>query len=70
MDGNVHMYKARLVAKGYSQSLGVDYVEPLSPVAKIKSIRVLLAIAAFHDYEIGQMDVQTAFLNGRLTEHV
>ena len=70
MDGNVHTYKARLVAKGYSQTLGVDYDETFSPVAKIKSIRVLLAIAAFHDYEIWQMDVKTDFLNGKLAEDV
>ena len=58
MDGNVHTYKVRLVAKGFSQTLGVDYDETLSPVAKIKSIRVLLSIAEFHDYEIWQMDVK------------
>ncbi|KAI3790231.1 hypothetical protein L2E82_03122 [Cichorium intybus] len=70
MDGKVHTYKARLVAKGFTQTLGVDYDETFSPVAKIKSIRIMLAIAAFHDYEIWQMDVKTAFLNGKLTEDV
>ena len=52
MDGNVHTFKARLVAKGYTQIQGIDYDETFSPVAKIKSIRILLAIATFHDYEI------------------
>ncbi|KAJ9551125.1 hypothetical protein OSB04_015170 [Centaurea solstitialis] len=70
MDGNVHTFKARLVAKGYTQTQGIDYDETFSPVAKIKSIRILLAIAAFHDYEIWQMDVKTAFLNGKLDEDV
>ncbi|KAJ9535962.1 hypothetical protein OSB04_un000872 [Centaurea solstitialis] len=70
MDGNVHTFKARLVAKGYTQTQGIDYDETFSPVAKIKSIRILLAIAAFHDYEISQMDVKTAFLNGKLDEDV
>jgi len=70
MDGKVHTYKARLVAKGFSQIPRVDYDETFSPVAKIKSIRKLLAIAAFHDYEIWQMDVKTAFLNGKLVEDV
>ena len=70
MDGNVHIHKARLVAKGFKQIQGVDYDETFSPVAMLKSIRILLAIAAFYDYEIWQMDVQTAFLNGNLSEDV
>ncbi|GJY29855.1 retrotransposon protein, putative, ty1-copia subclass [Tanacetum coccineum] len=68
MDGKVHTYKARLVAKGYTQTYGIDYEETFSPVAKIKSIRIMLAIAAFHDYEIWQME--TTFLNEKLTEDV
>ncbi|KAK8652311.1 hypothetical protein V6N13_061332 [Hibiscus sabdariffa] len=70
MDGNVQTYKGRLVAKGYRQIRGIDYDETFSPVAMFKSIRILLAIAAFHDYEIWQMDVKTAFLNGKLEEDV
>lgn len=52
MDGKVHTFNARLVAKGFSQTQGIDYDETFYPVAKIKSIRVLLAIAAYYDYEI------------------
>ena len=70
MDGNVHTYKARLVAKGFTQTHGVDYDETFSPVAMLKSIRILVAIAAYYDYEIWQMDVKTAFLNGNLEEDV
>ncbi|GJT00713.1 retrotransposon protein, putative, ty1-copia subclass [Tanacetum coccineum] len=70
MDGNIHTYKARLVAKGFTQTYGVDYEETFSPVADIKAIRILIAIAAYYDYEIWQMDVKTAFLNGRLNEDV
>ncbi|KAK9020300.1 hypothetical protein V6N11_054789 [Hibiscus sabdariffa] len=70
MDGNVQTYKGRLVAKGFRQIHGVDYDETFSPVAMIKSIRILLVVAAFHDYEIWQMDVKTAFLNGKLEEDV
>ena len=52
MDVNVHIYKARLVAKGFRQIQGVDYEETFSPVAMLKSVRILLAIAAYYDYEI------------------
>ncbi|GKF85898.1 retrotransposon protein, putative, ty1-copia subclass, partial [Tanacetum coccineum] len=70
MDGNVHIYKARLVAKGYTQTFLVDYEETFSPVADIAAIRILISIVAFYDYEIWQMDVKTAFLNGYLDEDV
>ncbi|KAK1643193.1 hypothetical protein QYE76_060998, partial [Lolium multiflorum] len=69
-DGNITVYKARLVAKGFRQIQGVDYDETFSPVAKLKSVRILLAIAAFFDYEIMQMDVKTAFLNGDIEEEL
>ncbi|PKI59454.1 hypothetical protein CRG98_020144 [Punica granatum] len=70
MDSNVITFKGRLVAKGFEQVHGVDYDETFSPVAMLKSIRILLAIAAYYDYEIWQMDVKTTFLNGRLLEDV
>ncbi|GJU32095.1 retrotransposon protein, putative, ty1-copia subclass [Tanacetum coccineum] len=70
MDGKVHTFKARLVAKGYTQTYGVDYGETFSPVANIRAIRILLAIAMYCDYEIWKIDVKTAFLNGHLSEDV
>ncbi|GJW72431.1 retrotransposon protein, putative, ty1-copia subclass [Tanacetum coccineum] len=70
MDGIVHTYKARLVAKGYTQTYGVDYEETFSPVANIRAIRILIAIAAFYVNEIWQMDVKTVFLNGYLNEDI
>ena len=70
MEGNVITYKARLVAKGYRQRQGIDFEETFSPVAMFKSIRIVLAIATHYDYEIWQMDVKTAFLNGNLSEEV
>ncbi|GJU81630.1 retrotransposon protein, putative, ty1-copia subclass [Tanacetum coccineum] len=70
MDGNIHTYKARLIEKGFTQAYGVDYKETFLPVADIKSIRILIAIATYYDYEIWQMDFKTAFLNGCLNEYI
>ena len=69
-DGNVIVYKAQLVAKGFRQVQGVDYDETFSPVAMLKSVWIMLEIAAFYDYEVWQMDVKTAFLNGFLEEEL
>ena len=63
-------YKARLVVKGFRQRQGVDCEETFSPVAMLKSIRVLLAIAAHYDYEVWQLDVKTTFLNGFVEEEI
>nr|GEW86439.1 hypothetical protein [Tanacetum cinerariifolium] len=70
MDGEVHTYKAHLVAKGFTQTPGFDYEETFYPVADIRAIRILIAMAAFYDYEIWQMDVKTGFFNGYLNEEV
>ena len=69
-DGSVERYKARLVAKGYSQLYGIDFTETFAPVVRFSSLRAILAIAAAADYEIHQMDVKTAFLNGDLDEDI
>ena len=69
-DGNVTVYKDRLVAKDFRQVQAVDYDETFSPIVMLKSVRIMLAISAFYDYEIWQMDVQTAFLNGFLKEEL
>ena len=63
-DSSVTIYKARIVAKGFRQVQGVDYNEIFSLVYMLKSVRIMLAVAAF--YEIWQMDVKIAFLNGFL----
>nr|GEV92916.1 retrovirus-related Pol polyprotein from transposon TNT 1-94 [Tanacetum cinerariifolium] len=70
MDRNIHTYKARLVAKGYTQTPWIDYEETFSSVAEIRAIRILIAIAAYYNYQIWQMDVKTSFLNGYLNEEV
>ncbi|GJT89456.1 retrovirus-related pol polyprotein from transposon TNT 1-94 [Tanacetum coccineum] len=62
--------KARLIAKGYRQEEGIDFEESFAPVARIKSIRILVANAANKNMTIYQMDVKTTFLNGELREEV
>jgi hypothetical protein len=69
-DGFISRLKVRLVAEGYSQIEGIDYLETFASVAKMTSIRMVLAIAAANDFEVKQMDVKTAFLNADLDEEI
>ncbi|KAL8090000.1 hypothetical protein AgCh_039456 [Apium graveolens] len=69
-DGVVTRNKARLVAKGYSQAEGIDYDETYAPVARLEAIRIFLAFATFSNFKVYQMDVKSAFLNGKLDEEV
>jgi hypothetical protein len=62
--------KARLVAKGYSQVEGLDFGETYAPVARLESIRILLAYATHHGFKLYQMDMKSAFLNGPIKEEV
>jgi hypothetical protein len=62
--------KARLVAKRYSQVEGLDFDQTYAPVARLESIRILLAYATYHDFKLYQMDVKSAFLNGPIKEEV
>src|SRR3954462_16015959 len=55
--------KARLVAQGYSQVEGIDYGETFAPVARLESIRLLIAYASHHNFKLQQMYVKNAFLN-------
>jgi hypothetical protein len=68
--GVVTRNKARLVAKGYAQVAGLDFEETFAPVARLESIRILLAYAAHHSFRLFQMDVKSAFLNGPIKEEV
>ena len=69
-EGNMICNKARLVAQGYSQMEGVDYDETFAPVARMESIKILLALACHLKFKFYQMDVKTTFLNGFLKEDV
>ena len=62
--------KARLVAQGFTQVEGLDFGETFAPVARLEAIRILLAYACSHNIKLFQMDIKSAFLNGRISELV
>ena len=69
-NGVLERRKARCVAKGYTQEKDIDYQETFAPVMRLDSLRILLALVANWDYELEQMDVTTAFLNGKLEDEL
>ena len=69
-NGSLNKYKARLEAKGFHQTLGVDFSETYSPVIKPSTIRVVLALVVQEGWDIRQLDVNNAFINGHLQENV
>ncbi|KAL0420697.1 UNVERIFIED_CONTAM: Retrovirus-related Pol polyprotein from transposon RE1 [Sesamum latifolium] len=70
IERNVNKYKARLIVKGYAQEYGIDYNEDFAPVARMETIRLILALAAQKQWTIYQLDVKSAFLHGELKENV
>jgi hypothetical protein len=65
-DGSVSRYKARLVAKDYAQTYGIDYEETYSPVAKMTTVRIIIAMVVAKGWSLHQMDVKNVFLHGDL----
>nr|GEX02203.1 zinc finger, CCHC-type [Tanacetum cinerariifolium] len=70
VDGTIVKFKARLVIQGFKQKSGIDYFDTYALVARLSTIRLLIAIASIHNLIVYQMDVKTTFLNGELEEEV
>lgn len=69
-DGSINKFKARLVAKGYIQRHGIDFDEVFAPVARIETVRFIIALAASKGWQVHHLDVKTAFMHGDLKEEV
>nr|GEV91734.1 ribonuclease H-like domain, reverse transcriptase, RNA-dependent DNA polymerase [Tanacetum cinerariifolium] len=69
-NGKIIKHKARLVAKGYVQEHGIDYDEVFYPAARMETVRLILALSAYHGWEVHHLDVKSAFLHGELKEEV
>lgn len=68
--GEIDKCKARLVAKGYAQQYGIDYTEVFAPIARLDTIRLILALAAQQSWNVFQLYVKSAFLHGELNEEI
>ena len=68
--GQLTNHKARLIVKGYAQRYGIDFIDVFAPVARMETTRVLLALAAFYGWEVHNLNVKSAFLNGEIVEDI
>ena len=69
-EGDIQKHKERLVARGFTQKPGIDFYETFSPVARLETIRTVIVVAAQNKWKIFQLDVKSAFLNGKLDEEI
>lgn len=69
-DGNIVKHKARLVARGFTHTFGLDYTNTFSPVVKLITMLAVLTIAASRNWDIHQIDIDNAFLNGELHDEI
>ena len=69
-EGDIQKHKARLVARGFTQKPGIDFYETFSLVASLETIRIIITVAAQKKWKISQLDVKSAFLNGKLDEEI
>nr|KAJ0194733.1 hypothetical protein LSAT_V11C700346650 [Lactuca sativa] len=70
VDGTIDKYKAKLVIEGFRKKECIDFFDTYAPVARISTIRLLLALATIYNLVIHQMDVKTVFLNGDLDDEI
>lgn len=68
LQGNIERYKPRLVAQGFTQTKGIDYTETFSHVSKKDSLRIIMALVDYFDFDMHRMNVKTTFLNCELAE--
>ena len=70
VDGTLDKYKARLVTKDFQQTPGINFFDTFSPVVKSTTIRIIFSLVVTHGWDIQQVNVNNAFLNGELHETV
>ena len=69
-DGYIKHFKARLVAQGSTQTKGADYNETFSPLVRMESFRTVIGLAIQKKLKLHQLDMTTAFFNGKLQEEI
>ena len=69
-EGDIQKHKARLVARGFTQKPGIDFYGTFSQVARLETIRTVIVVVAQKKWKIFQLDVKSAFLNGKLDEEI